>query len=39
MEIESIPRNRRILIVDDSSAIHDDFKKNPGPMRPRRERL
>ena len=27
MEIESITRNRRILIVDDSSAIHDDFKK------------
>ncbi len=27
MEIETIARNRRILIVDDSSAIHDDFKK------------
>ena len=27
MEIKSITRNRRILIVDDSPAIHDDFKK------------
>ena len=27
MEIESISRNHRILIVDDSSAIHEDFKK------------
>jgi two-component system, cell cycle sensor histidine kinase and response regulator CckA len=27
MEIESSARNRRILIVDDSAAIHDDFRK------------
>jgi two-component system, cell cycle sensor histidine kinase and response regulator CckA len=27
MKIESIASNRRILIVDDSPAIHDDFKK------------
>jgi PAS domain S-box-containing protein len=27
MKIESPARNRRILIVDDSPAIHDDFKK------------
>jgi len=27
MEIEPVARNRRILIVDDSSAIHEDFKK------------
>src|SRR6266567_4515164 len=27
MEIESITSNHRILIVDDSAAIHDDFKK------------
>jgi len=27
MKVESTARNRRILIVDDSPAIHDDFKK------------
>ena len=27
MKVESPARNRRILIVDDSPAIHDDFKK------------
>ncbi len=27
MKVESPVRNRRILIVDDSAAIHDDFKK------------
>ena len=27
MKVESPVRNRRILIVDDSPAIHDDFKK------------
>ena len=27
MEIDSIPRNHRILIVDDTAAIHEDFKK------------
>jgi len=27
MKIETMPRNRRILIVDDSPTIHEDFKK------------
>src|SRR5688500_11975324 len=34
MKPDSLMSNRRILIVDDNPAIHDDFKKILGPVGP-----